>query len=152
MASMLLFSKPNPAIKVMYLIDQTVGAGCHNLREDVALVQFLLRAVLEDGPDYKLPPGPPLVIDGICGPETIKYIKSWQAQESAIATGAFKPLQDGQVSPALKHAWAGSISHQRYTIVGLNSIYAGVNGPDQHANIATDKRCPINLLPSIFWS
>ena len=154
MASISLRVRPpaDSAATVVYLIDQAVGLGGHNQREDVALVQFFLRAMFEDVKDYKMPTGPPLVIDGICGPQTIEYIRAWQKQETAIAEGSFKLLQDGQISPALNHSWFGSISHLRYSIIALNSIYANTNGKEQHANISTDPRCPVSLLPSIFWA
>ena len=151
MARVFLFSKPIPNVQVFYGIDQAVGNGCPNKRDDVALVQFFLRSVLEDGKEYKVPPGPPLAIDGICGPQTIEYIKAWQEQESRLSEGIMKPVQDGQVSPALSRSGIGSRSHARYTIVGLNTIYGFINGVDKNANIARDRRCPTNLLPSIFW-
>lgn len=152
MARLFLLSKPGSQVKVFYGIDQAVGRGCPNKRDDVALVQFFLRAVLEDGKEYKVPPGSPLTIDGVCGSQTIEYIKAWQGQESVLGEGNMKPLQDGQVSPALHRSAFGSISHTRYTIVALNTIYAFVDGVNKHANIALDPRCPVNLLPSIFWT
>jgi len=151
MARVFLFSKPTPNVQVFYGIDQAVGKCCPNKRDDVALVQFLLRSVLEDGKEYKVPPGPPLVIDGICGPRTIEYINAWQEQESRLSEGIMKPVQDGQVSPALTRSGIGSRSHARYSIVGLNTIYGFTDGGDKNANIARDPRCPTNLLPSIFW-
>lgn len=151
MASLYLLSQSAPNIRVIYTIDQAVGRGCPNKRDDVALVQFFLRAVLEDGKEFKVP-GPALAIDGICGAQTVDYIKSWQAQENKLSGGGqFAPVQDGQVSPALDRSGVGSRSHHRYTIIALNVQYAHIAGVDKHSNIALDPRCPVNLLPSIFW-
>jgi hypothetical protein len=138
-------------IKLIYTIDQAVGVGCPNLRDDVALVQFFLRAVMEDAKEYQTPSGPPLLIDGIFGAQTILYIKSWQQQESKIAVNLLMPVQDGVISPMLDRSGIGSLSHVRYSIFSLNVIYGSTNGIEKHANIANDPRCPINLLPSIFW-
>jgi hypothetical protein len=151
MARVYLFIRPTPMVKLIYTIDQAVGVGCPNLRDDVALVQFFLRAVMEDAKEYQTPSGPPLLIDGICGPTTILYIKSWQQQESKIATGFMIPVQDGVISPALDRSDVGSLSHVRYSIISLNVIYGATNGIEKHANIASDPRCPTALLPSIFW-
>jgi hypothetical protein len=138
-------------IKLIYTVDKAVGAGCPNLRDDVALVQFFLRAVMEDEKDYRLPPGQPLSIDGIFGPQTTLYINSWLQQESKIAQNIGIPVQDGVISPPLNRGGIGSLSHVRYSMVSLNVIYGSTNGLDKHANIGTDPRCPIALLPSIFW-
>jgi hypothetical protein len=138
-------------IKLLYTIDKAVGAGCPNLRDDVALVQFFLRAVMEDSKEYQIPAGAPLSIDGICGPQTILYIKSWQQQESKLREGFAIPTQDGVISPMMNRSGLGSLSHLRYSIVSLNMGYGVVNGIEKHANIANDPRCPIALLPSIFW-
>lgn len=138
-------------IKLMYTVDQAVGPGCPNQRDDVALVQFFVRADMEDSKDYQIPAGPPLSIDGICGPRTILYIKSWLQQESKIASNMMIPVQDGVISPVTNRSGIGSLSHVRYSIVSLNVIYGSVNGVEKHANIANDPRCPTALLPSIFW-
>jgi hypothetical protein len=139
-------------MRLVYSVDKAVGAGCPNLRDDVALVQFFVRAVLEGGKEYQLPPGWPLLADGICGPQTISYIKAWQAQESKLdADPWFNGVQDGQVSPMLSRDFTGSKSHARYAIYAFNIIYAWQNGIEKHTNIATDPRCPTGLLTSIFW-
>jgi len=150
MARVHLFSKPTAMNKLIYTIDKAVGAGCPNLRDDVALVQFFVRAVMEDGKDYQIPAGAPLSIDGIFGPQTILYIKSWQQQESKLREGFAKPMQDGVISPVIDRSGLGSLSHVRYSIISLNMGYGLVNGIEKHANIATDPRCPTALLPSIF--
>ena len=151
MARVYLLGTPSPLIKLVYTIDQAVGAGSPNVRDDVALVQFLLRAGMEDGKQYQIPAGPSLSIDGTCGPQTILYIRSWQQQESKLGQGFAVPVQDSVVSPMLNRSGLGSLSHQRYSILSLNLLYASANGIQKHANIATDSRCPTALLPSIFW-
>jgi len=153
MARLFLFSKPGGCLKVFYGIDQEVGLGCPNKRDDVALVQFLLRAVLEDDKELEVPAGPPLAIDGVCGPRTIEYIKSFQSQQTAQAKahGGRGLVEDGRVSPALQRDGFGSISRREYTIVALNVRYGFVESADKQANVALDPRCNVRLLPSVFW-
>jgi hypothetical protein len=157
MARVYLLSQHNTVIKLIYTVDKAVGAGCPNLRDDVALVQFLLRAVLEDGESFQVPAGAPLSIDGICGPQTILYIKSWQQQERQLdmkdgaKPGTPMQPQDGVISPMLVRSGIGSLSHYRYSILSLNVQYGLTKGIEKHANIASDPRCPQALLPSIFW-
>jgi hypothetical protein len=151
MARVYLLGNPSPNIKLIYTIDQAVGAGCPNVRDDVALVQFLLRAAMEDVKEYQIPAGPPLSIDGVYGPQTILYIKSWQQQEAKLTQGVGVPVQDGVISPMTSRTGFGPLSHHRYSILALNVIYGAANGIQKHANIATDSRCPTAMLPSIFW-
>lgn len=152
MARVYLLADTAAIVKLIYTIDKAVGPGCPNVRDDVALVQFFLRAVMEDVKEYQIPAGPPLSIDGDCGPQTILYIKSWQQQASKFMKGFALPTQDGLISPMTNRSGLGSLSHQRYSIVSLNMHYGLTNGTQKHANIATDPRCPRALLPSIFWT
>lgn len=102
MAKVYVVTRPGLLFKVFYTIEQTVGRGCPNQTDDVALVQFFLRAVMEDDKKYKIPDGGPLSIDGICGPQTIQHIQSWQEQENKIADPLNRPPLDGQISAAVE--------------------------------------------------
>lgn len=152
MAKVYVVTRPGLLFKVFYTVEQAVGRGCPNQTDDVALVQFFLRAVMEDDRRYKVPAGGPLSIDGICGPQTILHIQSWQEQENKIADPVNRPPLDGQISPPLSGTFAGTRSHTRYAIIAFNTIYAGLNGADKHAALFNDPRCPTKLLPGIFWS
>ena len=151
MARLYLVNRPGSLMNALYLIDEAVGKGCPNRTDDVALVQFFLRAIMEDAKIYTLPPSGKLSIDGIYGPQTQEHITSWQQQEGKLADQPLKPFEDGQISPVLHRAFTGSRSHSRYAILSFNVIYAGVNGADKHAKLGSDQRCPTALLPSIFW-
>lgn len=153
MAKVYVVTRPGLLFKVFYAIEQTVGKGCPNQTDDVALVQFFLRAVMEDDKKtYQLPPGGPLSIDGIFGPQTLQHIESWQEQESKVAAPMNRPPLDGQISPPSSGTFVGTRSHTRYAIITFNTVYAGINGADKHAALFNDPRCPTKLLPSIFWS
>jgi len=55
MASVLVVKKASVSIKALYAIDQAVGRRCPSQRDDVALVQFFLRATREDDNTYTVP-------------------------------------------------------------------------------------------------
>jgi len=59
MARLYLFSQPGTMLNVLYTVEHAVGRGHPNKRDDVALVQFLVRRVLEGWND--LPSGVPLL-------------------------------------------------------------------------------------------
>ena len=57
-------------LKLVYTVDQAVGNGCLNKRDDTLLVQFFLKVVSE-GPaksDFTPPGRGPIATDGIWGP------------------------------------------------------------------------------------
>ena len=109
-------------VLVAYTVEQPVGPGCANRRDDVLLVQHLLRVAWEDTATSKgfRPPGEaqPLKDDGICGGTTNKFIKFFQ--EEARRRGANCAL-DGRVDPVLSGASSSGGSHTFYTILAMNA-------------------------------
>jgi hypothetical protein len=79
-----VFGVSSSTFNVMYSVDQTVGNGCPNVRDDVFLVQFFLRRLMDD--DVKqnggfIPPGEePIKVDGAFGRQTAAYIKFFQEE------------------------------------------------------------------------
>ena len=66
-------------MKLVHTIDQAVGNGCPNRRDDVLLVQFFLKVVSE-GPDQNdlTPDGfGPMHIDGLWGPISQAYLNQY---------------------------------------------------------------------------
>src|ERR1043166_4789393 len=91
---------------VLFAVDRAVGRGSPNDRLDVLLVQYMLRAYMGEASPYQapaaapgvraaipvatpvkntstpagiqLPGGVPIVIDGVCGDQTIAYIEAFQ--------------------------------------------------------------------------
>jgi hypothetical protein len=110
------------AVKVAYSVDQAVGTGCPNRREDVLLVQHLLRIAWRDAGSSKgfRPPGEtePLKADGMFGPKTAKFIKFFQ--EEAIRRGA-DCATDQRVDPAVSGTSRGGLSGRFYTILAMSS-------------------------------
>ena len=79
MARVLLPTVRASGIAVMYSVDQAVGSGGANRRDDVLLVQFFLLIARDSdarGNQGFTPPGQQTIkTDGVFGPETAAYIK-----------------------------------------------------------------------------
>ncbi|MBK1718800.1 hypothetical protein [Thiocystis violacea] len=141
----------NERSALFYSVDAAVGSGRANHYDDVLLVQFLLKVSAECGPRHEeyVPPGEgPIQVDGICGSQTIKYIRRFQ--EIGTQRNPDSPLvQDGVVSPAA--AGSGSLSGSRtnrfLTIAALNSIYGKIRGKAASLDITRDALFPRELTP-----
>jgi hypothetical protein len=122
MARVVLYAKSGT---LFYVVDAAVGTGCPNVRQDVLLVQFFLRALMVDAGAEKAyqPPGEqPIQIDGACGPRTIAYIKYFQEENSRRNPGVVIH-KDCRVDPITSGTHISSITHTAYTIIKLNSTY-----------------------------
>lgn len=150
MARVYLLTTPGTYLNVIYTVDQAVGRGRPNKQDDVALVQFLTRRVLEGWND--LPPGrPALMIDGVFSENTYRYVEYFQNGQNERSPPGFL-IADGVISPMPNRSGVVPNSDKMYTIVNLNTNYSDRWGKTWHSNIAIDSLCPTHLLPSIFWS
>ena len=135
---------------MVYTIDQAVGGGCPNKRDDVLLVQFFLKVVSE-GPERALftPPGRgPINTDGIWGPGSQAYLNQFISVNSTQNPGS--PLkQDGRVDPVVGGKITGSLSGNVYTILALNTSFKNVRGVAALLDITTDPVFPKELRPSL---
>jgi hypothetical protein len=135
----------DPSIKVAYTVDQAVGTGCPNRREDVLLVQHLLKIAWNDAGASKgfRPPGEaaPLSVDGMFGPQTARFIKFFQ--EEAIRRGA-NCATDQRVDPAVSGTSSGGLSGKFYTILAMNSARNSRQGGNQD-DITLDPAFPVEL-------
>ena len=93
---------------IIFNLEQSVGSGGTNAREDVRLVQELLRITYGKRAEG-------MIADGWIGPTTTGWIKRFQ--EDAAAAGN-RVLIDGRVDRAL--GAASSVSKTVYTIMLLN--------------------------------
>lgn len=132
-------------VTVAYSIDNAVGRGCPNQREDVLLVQHLLRIAWEDAPTSKgfRPPAEtrPLNVDGFFGQTTARFIEFFQqeAQRRGVQIS-----QDGRVDPVLSGGTRGALSNTFYTILALNS--ARNSRRAFQSDIASDPGFPQELM------
>lgn len=142
----------DPRIKVAYTVEQAVGTGCPNRREDVLLVQHLLRIAWTDAGNSKgfRPPGEtePLKADGMFGPKTAKFIKFFQ--EEAVRRGA-NCATDQRVDPAVSGTSSGGLSGKFYTILAMNSARNSRQGGNQD-DISKDPGFPGELTKHFFIS
>ena len=140
----------DPSVRMAYTVDQAVGPACPNRREDVLLVQHLLRLAWKDAGASKgfRPPGEkePLKVDGICGPTTNKFIKFFQ--EEANRRGA-NCSTDGRADPIGSGTPRGSISAKFYTILAMNSARNSRQGGNQD-DISKDPEFPAELRKHFF--
>lgn len=107
----------------LYNVDWAVGRIGGNVREDVMLVQVLLRIVF-----YELagkggltpPPGNDgIAVDGYYGPVTQRHITQFQ-DEAAARSQNIK--RDGIFDPFRKQGSLSHISHTRYSMELLNNF------------------------------
>src|SRR5262245_23515515 len=105
MAHIKLREDPGANIRLLYLIDASVGRGSANRRDDVLLVQFFLNALWGTSPDKttligsgKAPP-----INGVCASDTIAAIETFQRwywrqpTKGGFADSIVDPLPVGRV-------------------------------------------------------
>ena len=92
-----------------YNVSAAVGLGRANNRVDVKLVQYLLIRLFDRWKGIR-PPGPPISVDGFCGPITARYIGHFQRR-------VMVSISDGIVNRAYKP------NNTARTIVALNLIY-----------------------------
>ena len=83
----------------VYTVTASVGEGGTNNREDVMLVQMMLRVASEPSLSI-LPPGEqPLKVDGVCGPITKRHIRHFQTEVRKRFNIPVPSTIDGRVDP-----------------------------------------------------
>jgi len=138
---------------VIYTVEQRVGPGAPNLRDDVLLVQFFLRALQESGGGGRpfTPPGltAPLAIDGRFGKQTAAHIKFFQEEDSRRNPDATL-VTDQLVDPVRGGQLTGPRTGKVLTITSLNVHYVLRKGKSLHNNINQDPLFPVALTGAFF--
>lgn len=125
-----------------------------NKRDDVMLVQYLLKRVYQQGyraqPPLKSGVGDPhspaeLMIDGIYGPGTQHAIEQFQLE---MRRNGQNIATDGCVDPEKGQSSTASISKTGYTISWLNK-YFWVLYPQLAPDIRIDPECPLELKQAV---
>jgi hypothetical protein len=162
MARVMMLPPNQPAKnRVIFINDFAVGPGCPNKRDDVMLVQFMLGAIgmfsaRPENSRYDYAPSLAprnLAPDGVCGPYTIAYIKSFQNQGSlAYAPGSpLRMIEDGLVSPVKKGVpW--SAGGHALTMVRMNKVYVDLLGANAHLDPAQWFLMPFELRTALFMN
>lgn len=170
MAHVMLLPKGMASMSHVYLTDHPVGAGQMNKRDDVLLVQFFLAALSADPLrkgsiqfnyqtkegkylDYTVPGQSPMKIDGVCGSQTVAYIKHFQAEGSkGVAAGSYLSLvKDGVVTPS-KAGIPWSRNDRLLSIIKLNVEYSNMYGAIRLANLGSEPLFPKELMRSFYMT
>jgi hypothetical protein len=128
---------------VFYNVVHAVGKNCPNIRDDVKLVQYLLKILYDKFPPNCRPNGN-MTFDGLCGPVTRNWIIKFQMDFNADNPGMI--TIDGRVDRIRNKDFVGSISKTQYTLAVLNKNAAKLN-PDGWT--ATPYLIPMQNLASI---
>jgi hypothetical protein len=154
MAHVRLLREPNTFIHVCYFNDSAVGLGRQNHRQDVLLVQFLLKSLSAKidpvfHESFAVPGDPPLGIDGICGQATVSAIRRFQAFTLAD-NKPNSPVVDGLIDVSPRGHPTTTITQNAYTIILLNVNFGVFFGPDRHAALFKEPEFPNELLYLFF--
>lgn len=109
---------------VFYNVVHAVGKNCPNMRDDVQLVQYLLKILYDKFPPNCRPKGN-MTVDGLCGPVTRSWILKFQMHFNADNPGMI--MVDGRVDRIRNKDFVGSISKTQYTLAVLNKNAAKLN-------------------------
>lgn len=143
-------------VRHVYFINNAVGQGRANRRDDVLLVQFFLKALskrseVESGESYQPPGQREIQVDGVCGTTTITFIRHFQGViNRAAKESVFRPWQDGVVDPVPPGGMFGTVHGGVYTMISLNTAYSSLYGKDAHSRIFSDPFLPQELAAAFF--
>jgi hypothetical protein len=101
----------NDAWPSYYNLHAAVGPDCPNRKDDVMLVQFLLKQHYSSPQHRAYAPAGEMVVDGIWGPITSRWLVAFQLSKR---NAGWLVLVDGRADPA--RGPKSSISHTAYII------------------------------------
>ena len=128
-------------------VGKPVGRGAPNQRGDVMLVQLLLKKFYDKNKDVAAPGGK-MVVDGVPGPTTQRWINTFQRQQNPKFPNGV--ALDGVVDRA-KAPWIATISRTLYTILVLN-FYLEQSDPQGLVKLPFDKECPSLLAGELLFN
>jgi hypothetical protein len=125
-----------------YTVHAAVGPGAPNRRDDVLLVQYLLRECFKSKKFTAAPfPGGVVGVDGVAGQQTFAAIRHFQSVGKSQGQNM---VQDGRVDPPATDTTVSSISQTVYTILNLNSVFRGYR-PQDWSRLSQAPDCPAEL-------
>ena len=131
-------------LPVFYNVNQAVGANSPNQKEDVMLVQFLLREIYKGGtafePAETVPKGD-MKVDGICGPVTKNWLHKFQLDVRNRGGNIYADNRADKVKGRIS-----TISCTMYTLIFLNSGVKKVRPDFENLESAPD--VPNELRPA----
>jgi hypothetical protein len=133
---------------LFYNVDAAVGKNAPNRKDDVMLVQYLLKNATTLGFPQVFKWN--LLNYPIAG----LWDKNWQGLLSAYIDAEAgignKMVADGRVDPALTGRITGPVHHRQYVIVVLNLKYSIVRSAD-YPRLAEVADCPAELRLPLKW-
>jgi hypothetical protein len=156
MAYVKLLKAETRYVRHVYFIDSAVGQGRANKRDDVLLIQFFLKALssradTESGESYQPPGQTQIQVDGICGANTVAFIRHFQGVvDRASKAPQLRPWQDGVVDVVPEGGMFGAVHGSVYTMISLNIAYSSLYGKDAHAKLFGDPLLPRELATIFF--
>jgi hypothetical protein len=146
MAKVDIFQSTQNGTFLFYNLDASVGKGGANRRDDVLLVQYLVKisANVPGKFSAETSGGPPQVA-GIWTDYDDTMLGMVQGYWAKRGTATW---QDRRVDPVPKHQTSTPIHHTQYKILTLNAIYASLR-PADFPNMSEATDCPQDLKAKI---
>jgi hypothetical protein len=145
MAKVDLLRLPKAGPFLFYNLDAAVGKGAANRRDDVLLVQYLLKTSANVPGKFGASVGGAKQVAGVWTDYDDLLLGMVQQYWKDKGTSTW---QDRRVDPAPPHRTHGSVHHTQYKIITLNLIYQYVR-PDDFPKMAKVGDCPAELRPLI---
>jgi hypothetical protein len=145
MARVDLFQSTQSATFLFYNLDGNVGKGGANRRDDVLLVQYLLKISSFIPGKFRATVGGTSPVAGIWGDADDMLLGMVQKEWSERGTATF---QDRRVDPVPPHMSQTPVHHAQYKILTLNMIYSSLR-PTDFPKMAEAADCPMDLKPKI---
>jgi hypothetical protein len=146
MAKVDLFQSPGNGTFLFYDLDASVGKGGANRRDDVLMVQYLIKVSANvPGKFLATVGGGSPQVAGVWGDFDDTMLGMVQGHWAERGTATF---QDRRVDPVPQHQAMTPIHHAQYKILTLNVIYASLRSAD-YPRMAEATDCPPDLKPKI---
>ncbi len=112
------FIDTSPAIPVLYNVINAVGLNCPNKRDDVKMVQYLLKHFYANVEPKAAKPQGEMKVDGICGGITITWIQRFQFDLMILYHSIYADWRVDRIRNT--DSLEGSISKTNYTLAWLD--------------------------------
>src|SRR5262245_22639083 len=147
MARVSLVQTATQGPKNFYNVDAAVGPGAPNRRDDVLLVQYMLRENFKILNTFGRDPFPggSVAVDGAAGPQTFAAILHYQ---NTLKKGGSSIATDGRVDPPVGDKTVGSTSNTQYTILFLNLGFKTAR-PQDWPRLSQAVDCPAEIRPQL---
>jgi len=145
MAKVDVFSSPKDGAFLFYNLDAAVGKGAANKRDDVLLVQYLMKTSADIPGKFHAQVGGVVQVPGKWSDFDEALLDLVQ---NAWAKRGTATWQDRRIDPVPRQASTTPIHHAQYKILTLNAIYASLR-PADFSSMPDVPDCPGELRAAI---